>query len=262
MKNCDNCEAKIARSGLCRACFRFGRQKKNLETVFKYSTNIVEASWIQKEKRALRTLCKNGHTRLRDFYEVIGRNSRAPDQFNCNCGNTLSNDRRKATFMKRFGVGNAMQVPDFFSKQRKSCFASKTFVWPSGRTSLYQGYEHWLYAVLLKTHTEDDIVTEAGVIETFDYVVDGAPRKYYPDAQTGNVIHEVKSWYTYGRDGDINAKRAAVIAAGFTFHLWIFEKANIYHQFPVYPDGTKSAIFSRVAYNLAIAKRDGNMTGI
>ncbi|KAG4065099.1 hypothetical protein HA402_007496 [Bradysia odoriphaga] len=109
--------------------------------------------------------------------------------------------------MARFGVRNAMQNPEVFRRNRQAMFKQKLFVWPSGKRSLYMGNEHFLYKLLLTTMKEEDIDVCGNI--TFPYLnVSHDLAVYFPDAIVGNVVYEVKSWFTLDADKNIRLKMA------------------------------------------------------
>jgi len=78
----------------------------------------------------------------------------------------------KQAFMKKYGVSNAMQVPEFFAKQQKSLFAYKTYYWSSGEVSHVQGYEPIVLKELEdKGYKYDDIVLGADIYQHLNIII-------------------------------------------------------------------------------------------
>lgn len=229
---------------VCNVKARESRMKRRLKTVFAISTDVVEAEFLvnSKYRLSVRAKCIHGKIMEREWLTFKKRPY-------CICRTV---EVRKKTLMSRYGVPNPMHYPPFLSKQRKTAFSKKEYVWPSGRSTLYQGYKHYLYDILLKTFAEEAIITDPQYIRSFTYTNDeGQSAQYYPDAQTGNVIYEVKSWFTYGIDKNIEAKVEAVVQAGMQMELWIFETKDIFFRRIDYVDGRKVFIHPRAIFSTA-----------
>lgn len=162
--------------------------------------------------------------------------------------------KRRATFLERYGVEAAMQVPEFkaksvetslrkygvrhyrqhgptFRKILKGMFGFKEVMLPSGRVVKLQGYEPAAVLALLDTYPENAL--EFDVIPSISYQDEtGASRAYHPDLfiPKDNLIIEVKSWWTLKENYEINRlKQAAALAAGYRFQFWVKDpKARIF----------------------------------
>lgn len=133
------------------------------------------------------------------------------------------------TCRKRFGVDHHSQNDEVYSRILKSSFGKKKFVFPSGRTVDYQGYEHFGILVLLSEGIEeDDVVSCHEEMRRFWYFFDGKNHKYLPDIHvlSKNLYVEVKSTFTFGEvekneEEKTYAKLAACREAGFNTRLLI-----------------------------------------
>lgn len=222
---------------VCAPCNKLKRYKEKVKVVFSMSTTITEVELYTNPRLKIvaHTTCIHGATQSRGFH--VMKQART---FDCMCDYSRANAKRAETTLERYGVRHVMQVPEIFSKAQRTAFGSKMYKWPSGNETSYQGYENWLYDILLKDVPENGIVTDRAKIKTFNYVtVDGAEVVYYPDAQVGNVIYEVKSWFTYDCDKSIELKSQAVVEAKYTMEVWFFEKKNHYYRRVFLPDGRK-----------------------
>lgn len=228
----------------CRLC---NVRRRKLEIVFERSSTIIEAEFIKAQTAQLtdiRIKCIHDKVITRRFKPMFLRSikdGRIINTFDCTCDPSVQIKRSEATALLRYGQRNGMQVPEIFAKQRASAFAQKQFTWPSGKITTYQGYENWLYNILLQTNTESDIKTKTMSIAHFEYVVDdGSTHIYYPDAQIGNIIYEAKSWHTFGEEIiKTDLKMRAVLRDGYQTELWIFESPTIYFRRVWYTDGRK-----------------------
>lgn len=186
----------------CCYCNRRKLVKRSLSILFRNTTTITEAEVVAKGLKRLIMKCIHGKTTERYVKHMVHQK-----RYDCNCDKSVPLKKSKITCMRKYGVSNAMQSPELFAKQRKSMFSVKQYFWPSRRLSTYQGYEHWLFDELLIHYEEDSIVTESDKIETF--IEDGIIHTYFPDAQRGTVIYEVKSWHTYGLQKETTEKNAS-----------------------------------------------------
>ncbi len=154
--------------------------------------------------------------------------------------------------MTRYGQRNAMHVPEFVAKQMKTSFGFKDFLWPSGAVTKYQGFEHFLYKRLLKTHTETDIITDRTQIPSFEYQAeDGINCVFYPDAMVGTTIYEVKSVHTYKLHSANVIKKCEAVALKqqYTMELFIFESESKFFRHQWLPSVVKYLFVSPALKN-------------
>lgn len=110
----------------------------------------------------------------------------------------------------------------------KSCKVNKTtkkFVFPSGKSVSYQGYENIALNELLTLYKEENIENDRKYIPNIKYKLNNKQHYYYPDIyiKSENLIIEVKSTWTYKNDLIKNINKAlAVRKAGYKFEFWIY----------------------------------------
>ena len=129
----------------------------------------------------------------------------------------------KETMMKKYGVSNPMQVPEFFEKAMNNAFKRKEYIWNTGEISLVQGYE----PIVLKELEEqgyrfEDILTSPKDMPMIMYQLDEKEHRYYPDIfiPKDNIVIEVKSNYTMLKEFNKNLHKAvATKSLGFDFRL-------------------------------------------
>ena len=134
-------------------------------------------------------------------------------------------------FRRKYGVDNPMQVPEFFSKQRKSAFQFKEYVYASGNKIMVQGYEGFCITNLIaEGYTEGQILNDIDfgnkMPEVF-YDFEGSEHRYFMDLfiPHENKIIEVKSTYTLNLHLEQNiAKALACKAMGFEFEFRVYDK--------------------------------------
>lgn len=141
-------------------------------------------------------------------------------------------DKIIETNNKKYGVDHWMQNSTMRMKWEKCSYKHKKYVFPSGRTIIYQGYENWAIELLLLSDiNENDILTDSEVssrndIPAFWYEHDGVKRRYYPDIYviSERKFIEVKSTYTANYKPDIiQLKKLSILKAGYNFELWVFD---------------------------------------
>lgn len=142
-------------------------------------------------------------------------------------------EKIKNTHLKRRGVPYAMQDPKVLAKNRKSAGKIKTYIFPSGREMVCQGWEPQAVELLLSEGvSEEDIISplETGMTVKYHHRVD---RVYTPDLYvvSTNTFVEVKSTYTYDkiREGEKNlttAKLEGCRKKGYNTRLLVFIDAK------------------------------------
>lgn len=111
----------------------------------------------------------------------------------------------------------------------KMCKVNKTtkrFIFPSGKSVVYQGYENIALDELLKLYKEEDIENDRRYIPNVKYKLNSKQHYYYPDIyiKSENLIVEVKSTWTYKKDLIKNINKAlATRKAGYNFEFWIYD---------------------------------------
>lgn len=168
-------------------------KKTNIE---KYGTDIPSKSLVVKEK------IKNTHLRDETKQQMINTN------------------------LKRYGVEYATQSQEIQEKQQKNSKKYKEYKMPSGQIRKVQGYEPFALDALLKTYTEEQIMTDRKDVPHISYEVNGKKRVYFPDIFIPhvNTIVEVKSTWTYKCKADnVNLKKKATEEKGYVYELWCFD---------------------------------------
>ncbi len=145
-------------------------------------------------------------------------------------------EKSRKTMNERYGVDYAMQNSEIREKQITAAFKTKQYTFPSGRVAQVQGYEPLALDILLRTHDENDIITDGDLAFTheFWYDYDGMRHRYFPDILviSEQKIIEVKSDYTLNYDPVVlELKMESVFTAGCDMELWTFDnKGNLYIQ--------------------------------
>lgn len=104
-------------------------------------------------------------------------------------------------------------------------YTYKKYIFPSGKSVNYQGYENVALDELCKIYREEDIENDRKHIPNVKYTLKNKLHYYYPDIyiKSKNLIIEVKSNYTYKQYLIRNIiKSLAVKKAGYNFEFWIY----------------------------------------
>ena len=119
-----------------------------------------------------------------------------------------------------------MQNPDILAKMLASAYSTYDYEMPDGTIVQIQGYENLGLDISTQTCLSGEIIVGGRNIGSFPYMYNGEIHHYFPDFYIPgkNIIVEIKSDYTLNVDFDINmAKFAAVVDAGYIFHLMVFD---------------------------------------
>ena len=101
----------------------------------------------------------------------------------------------------------------------------KKYIFPSGKSVNYQGYDNVALDELIKMYNEDDIENNRQKIPKIQYILNNKVCYYYPDIyiKSQNLIIEVKSTFTYKKQLVRNIiKSLSVRKSGFNFEFWIY----------------------------------------
>ena len=134
--------------------------------------------------------------------------------------------KKKDTSRTRYGVDYPMQDPTIADKSSRNALNTKDYTLPSGKIIKIQGFEKFALDILYKKYDESDILLGTVNMPEIWYF-DNKYRRYYPDIYIpkDNLIIEVKSIYTYEKNfNEVNTKRLATQALGYTFKMIIFDK--------------------------------------
>ena len=153
----------------------------------------------------------------------------------------------KSTMMQKYGVINGFQLDNIKKKSKETLFRNfgvenpmfsneirykwKQYIFPSGEICKYQGYENFGLDLLLKTYSENEIITDRKEIPKIKYIdFDGTHRTYCPDMwiPRDNLLVEIKSDYTYRlHEKNISCKQKGVISGGYKFNLFVFNRKQL-----------------------------------
>ena len=119
------------------------------------------------------------------------------------------------------------QVTEIFEKMNKNGYASKDYIFPSGKVVRIRGYEWKALDELLKIYDESEIEVATKKIPKIKYYwSDGSEHYYFPDIyiKKENLLIEVKSDYTMLKDFEKNQRKAvATKKNGYNFKFMIYE---------------------------------------
>ena len=147
-------------------------------------------------------------------------------------------EKSKQTCFINHGVEHPLQNSELAQKAVKNAYASKDYIFPSGRIEKIQGYEHYMLDQLLQEENilEDDIiVSRTSVPEAWFTDTNGKKHRYFVDCyiKSQNRCIEVKSTWTAKKDEDeIFLKQNALKYLGYECEIWVYndkgEKVNCY----------------------------------
>lgn len=154
-----------------------------------------------------------------------GKDMRRRNSVDCLC---TVKERRAHTCRARYGETHPMQNDDIAYKSFLNAKRFKEYKYPSGEVIKYQGFENRLLDILVNKFPENQIKTGKANVKTFRYnKPSGRIGKFYPDAQVGHTIYEVKSYFTYFLEKQkTEAKMRKVAASGYTGELYVFDDKN------------------------------------
>ena len=129
---------------------------------------------------------------------------------------------------KKYGVENPQQNPEIAEKTAKNSYRRKTYILPSGKEMLCQGYEPFALDKLIKEENilEEDIITGCKNVPTIWYEDEsGKKHRHYVDIfiPNQNRCIEVKSTWTAEKNNDnIYLKQEAAKQLGYKYEIWIY----------------------------------------
>jgi hypothetical protein len=144
---------------------------------------------------------------------------------------TLQNEQIKQkgveTCLKKYGVKYPTQNPEIAEKALNG-YKTKYYVFPSGKTVKYQGYEHLAFNELIQHISENDILNSRTDVPTIWYTTDdGVNHRHYVDIfiPTKNLCIEVKSdWTITFASSNIYLKQQAAKDLGYKYEIWVYNK--------------------------------------
>ena len=139
------------------------------------------------------------------------------------------------TSLRKYGVKNPIQDP-LIAEKALNGYNTKYYIFPSGKTIKYQGYENMAFDELLKNISEYDIVTSRTDVPTIWYTTDdNIKHRHYVDIfiPKQNRCIEVKSvWTIKYVSSNIFMKQQAAKDLGYKYEIWVYnkkcEKINCY----------------------------------
>jgi hypothetical protein len=136
----------------------------------------------------------------------------------------------KAKCIEKYGMENPSQNSEIADKKSKNSYKRKTYVLPSGKELICQGYEPFALDKLINKENidENDIVTGCKNVPTIWYNDDsGKKHRHFVDVfiKSQNRCIEVKSTWTAEKKKDsIFLKQNAGKQLGYSYEIWIFNK--------------------------------------
>ena len=140
-------------------------------------------------------------------------------------------EKSKETCLKKYGTEYPMQNQEYMEKVQKNAKKYKEYKMPNGEKRKVQGYEPFALDILIKTYTEEEILTDREFVPNIQYIFNSKNCIYFPDIYIpkDNKIIEVKSTWTYKcKDDRIKEKAEATKNIGYKYEIWIFDdKRNL-----------------------------------
>lgn len=134
----------------------------------------------------------------------------------------------KNVCLEKYGVEYPHQVPEIAEKASKNSYRKKSYILPSGKEIVCQGYEPFALEKLIKEEqiSEEDIATGCkNVPQIWYHDEQNKKHRHYVDIfiPSQNRCIEVKSTWTAEKKKDnIYLKQNAAKALGYQYELWIF----------------------------------------
>lgn len=132
--------------------------------------------------------------------------------------------------IEKYNCENPMQSPEIAEKAHKNSYRKKTYIFPSGKELICQGYEPFALDKLVKEEniSEEDIVTGCKNVPQIWYNDEqNKKHRHYVDIYipSQNRCIEVKSTWTAEKKKDnIHLKQNAAKELGYKYEIWVFNK--------------------------------------
>jgi len=193
---CDN-ESTISFSN-----FKKGQRCKKCSGNEKHTYSYVYNYFLEHDCKLLSTEYKNNFTKMR---------------YICSCGN------ESEIRFNNFQEGNRCKDCGY-EKANNSGKTYKDYIFPSGNKRRIQGYENFIIDELLKTFSENQIITDKKDVPVIKYYLQ-KQRKYYPDIYIPhlNKIIEVKSIWTLELNYIKNMIKSIETKKKFDYEIWIYD---------------------------------------
>jgi hypothetical protein len=139
-------------------------------------------------------------------------------------------NKTEETCLKRYGVKNPSQDAKILEKTFKNAFRLKSYIFPSGNSINYQGYENYALDELLLTINEDDLISGCeNVPKIWFYDIVGKKHIHFVDffIPKLNKCIEVKSTFTFDKGikkDNIFLKQHAGKKLGYEYEIWVYNK--------------------------------------
>jgi len=203
------------------------QRKKAAETYFEHFETTPSNSPIQKKKSADTKFQRYGDAKYNNSTQTSNSWQEKTD-----AEIEIIVNKRRSTCVERFGVENAFMKPGSREKSAKSNSTGKEYLLPSGKIIAVRGYENLAIDILLGLYEETKFAVHDAYTSVNRHIL-----RYYLDIfiEIENKIIEVKSrWWWDGNGGEKYKsrlennlrKRKAVLAAGYAYEVWIFDKKN------------------------------------
>ena len=141
-------------------------------------------------------------------------------------GSEIGKRRAKDVLFDKYGVEYPAQHPEFLAQILDTSLRVHKLKL-DGKIFEYQGYEKFLITRLVKHYGASKVKTGFKNVKTFWYEENGTKHRYFPDAQVGKKIYEVKSNFTLvgSKERFYNAQRKAKACrkAGYFFICLVFD---------------------------------------
>lgn len=146
-------------------------------------------------------------------------------------GNILVKNKIIQTNLDRYGVPHHSQNPEVSENMIKNAYNKKSYILPSGKITLIQGYENFMFDYLLSVEkiNEDDIFTKRNEVPEIWYNDKTEKRhRHYVDfyIKSQNRCIEVKSTFTNQEKNYVFEKQKAAKDLGLKYEIWIFNKSG------------------------------------
>jgi len=137
-------------------------------------------------------------------------------------------NKKKISCLQKHGVEYPHQVPEIAEKASKNSYRKKTYIFPSGKEIICQGYEPFALDKLVKEEniSEDGIITGCKNVPTIWYQDEkNKKHRHYVDIfiPSQNRCIEVKStWTAQKKQDNIYLKQEAAKQLGYNYEIWVY----------------------------------------